>query len=123
MIQPVKTLFNRPWTPAKVLTQLEALALLLSAISLVLLLAATPPFECGRDYESPATPLHSGGLALVCLIGSVIGLLVGIGLKLGLPRGTGDQSWATRGLLLATVVLLVAGGAVFADAARWTCWP
>ena len=43
MIQPVKTLFDRPWTPAKVLTQLEALALLLSGISLVLLLAATPP--------------------------------------------------------------------------------
>ena len=122
MLLSMKSVFNRPWTPAKVLTQLEALALLLSAFSLTALIAATPPFECGRDYQSPPTPLHSGAIAIICLVGSVVGLLVGIGLKLGLPRGTTDQSWATRGLLLATAVLLVAGGAVFADVARWTCW-
>jgi hypothetical protein len=112
------------WTPAKALFAALAVTLGMATISLVLLLAATPPFECGEDYASPPTPVHSGGVALASLAAGAVGLLVAMGLMIGLPRtDTEQRRWGRDALATAFLVLLVAGGAVFADAARWTCWP
>jgi hypothetical protein len=109
--------------PAKTLAATLAAAGVLSLVSLCLLLAATPPYECGEDYASPPTPLHSGGIALGCLVYAIVGLLIGIGLRLGIGGAAPGSRWANRAITAATLTLLVAGGAVFADAGRWTCWP
>jgi hypothetical protein len=39
------------------------------------------------------------------------------------PRGSADRPWVKRAIGAAVLAALVAGGAVFADLARWTCWP
>jgi len=119
----MRTLIPPPWTAAKALTVLSAAGLALASLSLTLLLAATPPYECGRDYASPPTPLHSGLVAVICLLYAVVAVLVAAGVKIGLPRTSLDQPWATRALVLATVLLAVAGGAALAAVTRWTCWP
>jgi hypothetical protein len=93
-----------------------------SLVCLVLLLAYTPASEClNSDYDSPVSPLHSGGIAFGCLLYSVVAVLVGTGLLFGLPPE--HRSRAGRAIGLAVLALVAAGGAVFADAARWTCWP
>ncbi len=112
-----------PRGPAKILTAVELAAAGLSGIALVLMLAATPPFECGSDYASPATPLRSGTVAGSCLGVAVIGLLVAIGVALGTTRDSADRPWVNRAIGAAVLAMLLAGGAVFADLARWTCWP
>jgi hypothetical protein len=112
-----------PWTPAKALAAVETSALVLSGISLLLLLAVTPPSECGTDYASPTTPLHSGGVALGCFFAAIVGVFVAIGMLLGLPPDGESRRWARRALTAGLVTVVVAGGAIFADAARWTCWP
>ncbi|MCW2976097.1 MAG: hypothetical protein JWM06_1378 [Actinomycetia bacterium] len=113
----------RPWTASKMLVALLGIALAVATLCLVLLLAATPPFQCGTDYASPQTPLYSGPVAVFTLLFAAAALLVGVGLKLGLSRTSDDQPWATRTLVLATLLLFVGGGAVIADVGRWTCWP
>jgi hypothetical protein len=118
----MRTLIPRPWTTAKVLTALLGAALALATFALILLLAATPPFECGTDYQSPPTPLASGGIAILTLLFGVVSVFVGSGLKLGLSKSSPDQRWATWAIVLAVVVLLVAGGGAFADVTRWSCW-
>ena len=91
----------------------------LALVSLVVLLAASPPrFLCGN--ESASTPGSMGGVAGCCLLYGVASFLVSIGLALGVP-GEG-RSWARRALFTALLVAIVAGGALFADFARWTCW-
>jgi hypothetical protein len=109
--------------PARVLTAIELAAAFLSGIALILLLAATPPFECGDDYASPTTPLRSGTVAGSCLAVAVIGLLVAAGIGLATPRDAADRPWVKRAIGAAVLAALFAGGAVFADLARWTCWP
>jgi hypothetical protein len=109
--------------PAKILTAVELATAALAALALTLMLAATPPFECGDDYASPTTPIQSGGIAAVCLAVALIGLLVGVGVALATPRGSADRPWVKRGIGAAVLAALLAGGAVFADLARWTCWP
>jgi hypothetical protein len=110
-------------SPAKILTAIELAAAGLAGIALTLMLAATPPFECGDDYASPATPLRSGTVAGACLAAAVIGLLVAIGVALATPRDSADRPWVNRAIGAAVLAMLVAAGAVFADFARWTCWP
>jgi hypothetical protein len=53
----------------------------------------------------------------------VIGLLVAIGVALATPRDSADRPWVNREIGAAVLAMLVAAGAVFADFARWTCWP
>jgi hypothetical protein len=112
-----------PHRPANILTAIELAAGVVSAFALTLMLAATPPFECGDDYASPTTPLRSGGIAALCLAVALIGLLVGVGIALATPRGSVDRPWVKRAIGAAVLAALLAGGAVFADLARWTCWP
>ncbi|MEP6812691.1 MAG: hypothetical protein ABI990_06865 [Actinomycetota bacterium] len=114
---------TRAWHSAKILAAFELTAAVVSGVALILLLAGTPPFECGTDYASPTTPLRSGGWAVTCFVAAVIGLLVAIGMALAAPRGSDGRIWARRAIGAALVATLVAGGAVFADLARWTCWP
>ncbi len=109
--------------PAQVLTAIELAAAGLSGIALILMLAATPPFECGDNYASPATPLRSGTVAGACLAVAVIGLLVGAGIGFATPRDAADRPWVKHAIGAAVLALLLAGGAVFTDMARWTCWP
>jgi hypothetical protein len=123
MLWGMTDLLRRPWPPAKVLAAAEAAALGLSGLSLLLLLVVTPPFECGTDYASPTTPLHSGGIALGCFLAALAGVLVSIGMLLSLPRDGASRRWAAHALTAGLITLVVAGGALFADAARWTCWP
>jgi hypothetical protein len=39
------------------------------------------------------------------------------------PRGSADRPLVEHAIGAAVLAALVAGGAVFADLARWTCWP
>jgi hypothetical protein len=88
-------------------------------VSLVMLLAASPPrFLCESDSDS--APWDAGGIAGFCLLYGIVSFLVSIGLALGVP-GEG-RTWARRALFSALLVAIVAGGAFFADLARWTCW-
>jgi hypothetical protein len=119
----MSTPLRRPWTAAKVLATVLGAALGLASLSVILLAAATPPFECGRDYASPPTPLHSGTVGVATFLFGIAGILVSLGLKLGLPRGSTDQRWANRAIVLATLLLVAAGGAVALDVSRWSCWP
>jgi hypothetical protein len=94
----------------------------ISLVCLVLLLAYRPASECvNSDYDSPTSPVHSGGIAFACLLYGIVATLVGAGLSIGLPAGS--RRLGGRAVGMSVLVLLVAGGAVFADAARWTCWP
>jgi hypothetical protein len=71
-------LLTRPHSPAKVLVLPNAAVLFLASLSLLLLLLSSPPYECGVDYASPPTPVHSGGVALGSFLWGVGGLLVAI---------------------------------------------
>jgi hypothetical protein len=119
----MRTLIPPPWTAAKALTVLSAAGLALSGLSLAALLAATPPYECGRDYDSPTTPLHSGLVSVICLLYAVVAVLVAAGVKIGLPRTSRDQRWATRAIVLSTLLLGLAAVAVAAAWVRWVCHP
>jgi hypothetical protein len=94
-----------------------------SALAVLLLLAATPAYGCGRDYASPPTPLHSGRAAIVCFLWGAASLLVAIGLRIGTGRRQPERGWATRAIWTALAILLVAGIACVTVVARWTCWP
>jgi hypothetical protein len=111
-----------PWTPAKVLTALLGTGLALAALSLVLLVSFKPSSDCTTDYANPPTPLHSGAIGIATLVFGAVALLISFGLKLGLPKDSPDRPWATRALILATLLLFVAGGAAAAVIARWTCF-
>ncbi|HET7573305.1 MAG TPA: hypothetical protein VFJ77_11630 [Gaiellaceae bacterium] len=87
------------------------------------MLAATPPFECGPGYASPASPLHAGALAVGCVLAGAAGLLVATGMALVSPRGSATRSGALRALGLAALALALAGGALVVELFRWTCWP
>jgi hypothetical protein len=45
----MRTPIPRPWTASKILVALLGIALAVATLCLVLLLAATPPFQCGVD--------------------------------------------------------------------------
>jgi hypothetical protein len=107
---------------AKTLTLTLAAAATAAFVSLVLLLVATPPrILCGTD-NGPTTPGHSGRIAFICLVYSLLASLVALGLRIGAPRESATAVWARRGLVLGLLGLLVAAGAVFVVVARWTCW-
>jgi uncharacterized membrane protein YeiB len=107
---------------ARFLTWTSVAAACISLVCLVLLLAYKPAAEClNSDYDSPTSPLHSGGVAFACLVYSVVATLVGAGVTFGLPSGI--RRAGGRAVAVSVVALVVAGAAVFADAARWTCWP
>jgi hypothetical protein len=88
----------------------------LALFALVLLLAATPPFECGEDYADPPTPLHTGTLAVACFVAGLAGLVAAIVVRARTRR-------PTRTLRLGLVVSAVAFAGCYADLTRWTCWP
>jgi hypothetical protein len=111
------------WTPQKALAALETAGAALSALALVLMLAATPPFECGSDYESPVPPLHADAIALWCFAAAALGTLVAVGMALASPASSNGRRSALRALGISLAALCIGGGAVFADLARWTCWP
>src|SRR5262249_38290445 len=107
---------------ATFLTRTGAVSAVGALTSLLLLLPPAPGGERrNSDYDSPTTPLHSGGIAVGCFLYGLVALLVGIGLAFGLPRG--ERRRARRPILLALATVLVAGAALVADAVRWTCWP
>ena len=104
---------------ARVLTWLNLGGAAVSLVYLVVLLAATPPlYPCEND--SGSTPANAGGSAAFCLLYGIVSFLISIGLAIGVSSEA--KPWARRALLTALLLALVAGGAVFADAARWTCW-
>lgn len=107
---------------ARFLTWTSCAAVGIAVLCLVLLLVYTPAAEClSSDYDSPTSPLHSGGVAFACLLYSVAASLVATGVSFGLPAGS--RRPGGRAVATSLLALVVAGGAVFADAARWTCWP
>jgi len=107
---------------ARALAWTLAVAGVLAAISLVLLLAYTPVSECvNSDYDSPTTPLHSGGVAFGCFLYSIVGLVAGLSLLV--RRRKPGSAYGRRVTALALLTFLAGGAAVFADVARWTCWP
>ena len=107
----------------KLLTWLHAALAIVASLSLTIMLAASPPYQCGDDYESPPTPAHAGGLAILALVVAIVTTLVAIGLRIGVSKQADARVWATRAVSIGLVCVLVAGGATFADLARWTCWP
>jgi hypothetical protein len=107
---------------ARLITWASGAAAGISLVCLVLLLAYTPASQClNSDYDSPTSPIHSGGIAFACLVYSLVAALVGTGLSFGLPAGR--RRLGGRAVAVSLLAFAVAGAAVFADAARWTCWP
>jgi hypothetical protein len=113
----------RNWPVPKIVAAVEAVTGGVALLALVLLLAFTPPFECGNDYASPATPIHSAGIALTCFVVAFLGVILATGMRLVLRRESDRRTWANRALGTSFAAAVVAGGALFAVLARWTCWP
>lgn len=73
-----------------------------------------------REPDDAASERRLGGASLGV---AIIGLFVGIGMTLAAPRDSESRLWGKRAIGAAFLATLLAGGAVFADLARWTCWP
>jgi hypothetical protein len=116
-------LLTRPDSPAKVLVLLNAGVLFIASVSMLLLLLASPPYECGVDYASPPTPAHSGAAALGSFLWGVAVLLVASGLRIGGRRNDRERPWATRAIWTAVAIVLVGGVGLGAVVTHWTCWP
>jgi hypothetical protein len=101
-------LTHGPWTASNVLSSAFAIGVALATASLIALLAATPPYECGEDYEGPPTPFGSGGIAIALLLFGLAGFLLATGIRIGVRRDDEERPRATYSLTLALVLLAVA---------------